>query len=132
MTVSGPPRRYEAGPGIRARGLRTHAQAHAVEAADRAATGGDGVDAQDGRAQPDARDFDVERAFVFAGEVADVGGCAAHVEGDDLGEARGLRGARRADDAAGGSREDRVLAVEGLGVAQAARGLHELQACARE
>ena len=47
-------------------------------------------------------------------------------------ETRGLGRARGADDAAGGSRQDRILAMKGLRVAQAARGLHELQARARQ
>jgi hypothetical protein len=54
-----------------------------------------------GSAQAHAADFDIQRAFEISGDVADVGGRTAHVEGDDAIEAAALRGARRTDDAAG-------------------------------
>jgi hypothetical protein len=68
----------------------------------------------------------------LAGEVSNVSGCAAHVEADDLVDAGLLRSARRADDAARGTGENRVLAVELLGVGETARRLHELQLHAGE
>ena len=109
-----------AGPGIRARGLRADAEARAVERADRAAAGGDGVDAHHRRAQAHAGDLGVERALVFAGAVRDVGRRAAHVEADDAVEAREPRHLDRADDAARGAGQDRVLALEQVRVGEAA------------
>ena len=50
---------------------------------------------------------------------------AAHVEGDDLVEARLPRGLHRADDAAGRAAQDGVLALEERGVGQAPARLHE-------
>ena len=116
------------GAGIGAGRLRPDAKARAVERADRAAAGRDRVDAHHRRAQPHARDLGHERALVLAGPVRDVGGRAAHVEADDPVEARLPRHLDRADDAARGSGQDRVLALEEMRVGQAAARLHELQA----
>ena len=58
----------------------------------------------------------------------DVGRRAAHVESDDPVEAGEARHLDRADDASGGTREDRVLALEQVRVGEPARRLHELQA----
>ena len=57
----------------------------------------------------------------------DVGRGAAHVEGDDLLQAGRSGGAHRADDAAGGTREDGVLAVQQATLGESPAGLHELQ-----
>ena len=114
-------------PRIRTGRLGADAEARSVEAADRAAAGRDRVDPHHRRAQPDARDLRHERAFVLAGVVRDVGRGPAHVEADDpieTGEARNLDGA---DDAAGRTRQDRVLALEEPRVGEPPRRLHELQ-----
>ena len=127
VTVSGPPRRYAAGPGIRARGLGPDAKARAVERADRAAARRHRVDAHHRRAQPHAGDFGDEGALVLAGPVRDVGRRAAHVEADDPVEAREPRHFDRADDAARRAGQDRVLALEQVRVGEPAARLHELQ-----
>jgi hypothetical protein len=57
----------------------------------------------------------------------DIGRGAAHVETDDLADARLLRRARRADDATGRTGENRVLAVKLLCIGQPTGRLHELQ-----
>ena len=80
-----------------------------------------------GAREPHAGDLGDERALVLAGVVRDVGRRAAHVEADDLVEAREPRNLDRADDAAGRTRQDRVLALEAMGVGQPAARLHELQ-----
>ena len=103
------------------------AQPRTVEVQDRAAAGRDGVDAHHRRAHPHARDLGLELALELAGVVRDVGRRAAHVEADHAVEARALAGARHADDAAGRTGQDRVLAVEAARVGQAAVRLHELQ-----
>jgi len=95
---------------------------------DRAAAGGDRVDAHHRRAHAHAGDFRIEGALVVAVIVGDVGRGAAHVEADDLVEAGELGRLDHADDAAGWAGEQRVLALEEGGVGQAARRHHEHQA----
>ena len=119
------------GPRIGARRLGPDAKARAVERADRAAARRDRVDAHHRRAQAHARHLRHERALVLARPVRDVGGRAAHVEADDAVEAGQPRHLHRADDAAGGSGQDRVLALEQMRVGEPAARLHELQAQAR-
>ena len=94
---------------------------------DRAAACRDGMDAHHRRAHPHARDLGLEGPLIGACVVADIGRGPAHVEADQLVEAGGLGGAHHADDAAGGAREDRVLALEQRSVGQAAIRLHEHQ-----
>ena len=94
---------------------------------DRAAARGDRVDAHHRRAHPDAGDLGLERAFVLAIEMRDVGGRAAHVEADHAIEAGALARARHRDDAARRSRENRVLAREQVRRGEPARGHHEHQ-----
>ena len=113
------------GAGVGAGAHRPHAQAHAVEEADGAATGGHGVDLQHGSGEAHAGDDGFVGAFELAGIVRDVGGSAAHVEAEGVGEAGAARGGGHADDAAGGAGEHRVAAAEGVGVREAAIGLHE-------
>jgi hypothetical protein len=115
-------------PGVRARALGADTQARTVEAEDRSAAGGDGVDAHHRRAHANARHLGLESALEFAGVVAHVGRGAAHVEADDLAMAAGDGGAHHADDAAGRARQDRVLALEAMRLGQAPAGLHEEQA----
>lgn len=120
------------GPGRRARRVGADPVAAAVEVQDGAAARCDRVDVQHGSAQPDARDLCGEDPFVLSREVRDVRGGAAHVEADDLVEARALRHARHADDPAGRAGQDGVLAAELVRLGQAAVGLHEHQPYAVE
>ena len=143
--------------GIGAGRLRPHAEAGAVETQDGSAARGHGVDAQHGRAYAHARDLTFEGAFVcsrggcrlgaagfglgrfgIAGfgtgrreirsiVMRHVGGCAAHVEADDLVEPGHARGAHHADHAAGRTGQHAVLALEQAGVGQPAVRLHEHQ-----
>ena len=113
--------------GHRAGAVRPDPEALPVIGADRAAARRDGVDLQHRRAHPDPGDGPLAGPLVGAGEMRDVGRGAAHVEADDLVEARLGRGPRHADDAAGGAGQDRVLAAKGGGIGQAAVRLHEEQ-----
>ncbi|MNS93789.1 hypothetical protein D3C72_1279830 [compost metagenome] len=90
------------------------------------------MDAHHGRAHAHSRHLGLELALEFARVVRHVGGRAAHVEADDFRKARDLAGAHHADDAAGRSGQNRVLAAEAVRVGQAAAGLHEHQADARQ
>ncbi len=117
--------------GIGARRVRSDAQPRAVELQLRTATGGHGVDAHHRCPHPDAGNQGLERALVLAGEMRDVGRRAPHVEPDDAIEAGQPRDLGHPDDAACGPRKDGVLALERMGVGQAAARLHELQAHAR-
>ena len=119
------------GPGARPRRFGPHPQTRSVEADDGTAAGRNGVDAHHGRADPHTADLCVERPFVFAREMAHIGGRAAHVEADELGMPGGLRRAHHADDSAGRPRQDRILALEMMRLGQAARTLHEEKRHAR-
>ena len=110
---------------IGARRIGTNPVARAVEMQDRATARRHRVDAHHGGAHAHAGDQGLEGALVFAVVVGDVGRRAAHVEGDDPVEARHVRGAHGADDAAGRPREDAVLALEEPGVGEPAVRLHE-------
>ena len=88
---------------IGAGALGPDAQAAIVEADDGTAPGRHGVDVEHRHAQAHARDFRLEGAFIGAGEVGDVGRCAAHVESDDPVEAGGAGRFGHGDDAAGGA-----------------------------
>ena len=114
--------------GVGAGRIRADAQARAVEMQDRAAAGRDRVDAHHRRAHAHAGHQGLEFALEFTGVVRHVGGGAAHVEADDLVEARLFAGAHHADDAAGRAGQDGVLAAEAVRVGQAAARLHEHQA----
>ncbi len=118
--------------GVGAGRVRPDAKPRPVEVQDRAAAGGDGVDAHHRRPHAHAGHQGVELAFVLAGEVRDVGRRAAHVETDDAVEAGHAAGAHHADDAAGRPRQDGVLALEAVRVGQAAAGLHEQQPRVRQ
>ncbi len=114
--------------GIGAGAVGTDAEARAVEMQHRAAAGRDGVDEHHRRAHPHAGDFGFERALVFAVVVRHVGRGAAHVEADQLLEARLAAGLGHADHAAGGAGQDGVLALEQFGGGEPARRHHEHQA----
>ena len=87
-------------PGIRAGRVRADAEARAVEMQDRAAARRDGVDLHHRRAQRTPATSVSKRALELAGVVRHVGRGAAHVEADDLVEARQPRRCDHADDAA--------------------------------
>jgi hypothetical protein len=61
---------------------------------------------------PRISDLVFEGVVVHAIEARDIGAGAAHVEGDDAVEARGLALCRGADHAAGGAAEEAVLGTE--------------------
>ena len=115
------------GSRVGGRGLRTHTQARAIEADDRAAPRRDAVNAHHGRANPDTADFGIESALVLTRIVADIGGSAPHVEADEFAMAGGLGGAHHADDAAGRTGQNRILALEMIRLGQSARALHEIE-----
>ncbi len=123
-TVPAVARRARVGAGR----VRPDAVARSVEMQDRAAAGGDGVDAHHRRAHAHSGHLRLEGALELPGVVGNVGRSPAHVEADDLPEARGKRGAHRADDAARRPREDAVLAGEAARVGEAAVRLHEHEA----
>ena len=118
------------GPRIGAGTFRPHLQTPVAERADRPAAGRHRVNIHHRRAHPHARDFGFETAFVFAGEMADIGAGAAHVKADQPVEPGLLRGLDHADDAPRGPAQDRVLALEQACVRQPAVGLHEQQPAA--
>ncbi|CKU30688.1 Uncharacterised protein [Mycobacterium tuberculosis] len=93
----------------------------------RPAAGGHRVDVQHRRAQPDPGNLGREDAFVLAGVVRHVGRGAAHVEANNMIEAGQRRHPHHADDAAGRTRQNRVLAAEVPGLRQPPVGLHEHQ-----
>jgi hypothetical protein len=95
--------------GHRAGAVRADAGAGAVEVEDGTPAGGDRVDRHHRRAHPHAGHHRLEGALELAVVERDVGGGAAHVEADDLAEARHGGGARRTDDAAG--RPDRMASL---------------------
>ena len=103
------------------------AEARAVEMQDRAAAGRDGMDQHHRRAHAHAGDLGLERALVFAVEMRHVGRGAAHVEADEAIETRLPSGFRHSDHAAGGTGQDRVLALEQFGSGQSAGRHHEHQ-----
>ncbi len=113
--------------GVGPRAVRPDAQPRPVEMQDRAATRRHRVDRHHRRAHAHAGHLGLERALEPAGVQRDVGRGAAHVEADDVVQPGHRRGARGADDAAGRARQDRVLALEGVRLRQAAVRLHEIQ-----
>src|SRR2546426_11915630 len=94
----GAPSPIAGGTRIRPSRIRADAVAGTVEMQDRAAAGGDGVDAHHRRAHAHAGDAGLEFALELAGVMRYVGGRAAHVEADDAVEARGDGGPHCADD----------------------------------
>ena len=114
--------------GIGAGGIRADAKARPIEVQHRAAAGRDRVNEHHRRAHAHARHLGLEGALVFAVVVRHVGRGAAHVEADQMGEARLASGLGHADHAAGRAGQDGVLALEQLGGGEAARRHHEHQA----
>ena len=112
-------------PRIGAGGIRPDAKARPVVMQDRAAARRHRMDPHHGRAHAHARDLGLEGALEIAVVMRDVGGGAAHVEADDLGEPRLARRLHRADHAAGRAGEDAVLALEARRIGEPAVGLHE-------
>ena len=112
-------------PRVGARRLRTHTHPASVEANDRTSTRGDGVDVDHRGPYPYAGDLGFEDTLELACVVGDVGGRTAHVEADLTVEARGRRRLDHADDATGRSAQERVLALEAVGIGQPTVRLHE-------
>src|SRR5579885_1147376 len=75
-----------------------------------------------------ARDDRLEGPLELTVKMGDVGRRATHVEADYALRARFLSRTNHTDDSAGGSGENRILAVKPAGFHQAAVGLHEEQA----
>ena len=111
--------------GVRPGRLRSHPVAGAVERANRAASRRHGVDHHHRGTHAHARHHGLESTLVGAVVVGDVGRGPAHVERDDAPVSSVRRGLRCSHDAAGGSRQDGVLALEQPGVGKAAVRLHE-------
>ncbi len=114
-------------PGPRARRVRAHLVAAALEVQDGPAAGRDRMDGQHRGAHPDAGDLRLVLPLQLPREVGHVGGRAAHVEADDPGKAGRPRRLGHADDAAGRAGQDRVLAAEARRAGKATVGLHEQQ-----
>ena len=112
-------------PGIGARGVRSHPEARLVVMQDRAAARRDRMDQHHRCAHACSRDHALEGALIRAVIVADIGGRAAHVEADDLGEAGAVCRLDRADHSACRPGQDRVFAAKQIGRGESARGLHE-------
>jgi len=74
-----------------------------------------------------AGNFAVQAAFELAPEQGDIGRCTAHVEADQFFQPRRLADLGHADQAAGRTGQDAVLALEVCGRNQAAIRLHEFQ-----
>ena len=87
-------------PRIGAGGIRAYSKARAVKMQDRAAAGCHCVDRHHRHAQAHACHFRFVDALERAVETRDIGGRAAHVEADDMIEARFARRLRHADYAA--------------------------------
>ena len=98
--------------GIGARAVGSDPEACPVEVQDRAATCRHGVNEHHRGAHAHAGNLGLERAFVLAVEVRDVGGGAAHVEADEVREPRLAPALRHPHHAGGRSGQDRVLALE--------------------
>ncbi len=105
--------------------VEANAEARAVIVEDRAAASRDRMDRHHRRAHPRPGHHALEAPLIGAVVMADIGRRAAHVEADDLGEACCPRGLNRPHHAAGGARQDGVLAPEQCRRGQPARGLHE-------
>ena len=115
------------GSRVRPGRLGSHPIAGSVERADRASARCNRVDHHHRGAHAHPGHHRLERALVGAVVVGDVGRGPAHVERDDARVAGVCRGLGRAHDAAGGTGQDRVLALEQLRVGEAAVRLHEHQ-----
>ncbi len=114
--------------GHRSGAVRADPEPSPVIMADRAAARSDGVDLEHRRAHPDSGDDCLVGPLVNPGMMRHVGRGAAHVEADHPVEPRLPSRPRHSDDSAGRAGEDRVLALEGGGVGEAAGRLHEEEA----
>ena len=92
---------------------------------DRAAACGHGMDQHHRCTHANASHFRLKGALIFAVKMRHIRRGAAHVEANDIGKARLLAGLGKANHAAGGARQDRVLALEHIGRRQTARRHHE-------
>ena len=120
------------GAGNGSGGLRADLQrAGRVHPRKRAAACAGGVNVEHGHADRESGDlaFGAGGGLACGVEKSDVGGCSAHVEGEDAIDAGSAGNAERADDAAGGSGEDGAdgLARGGCGGENSAGGLHDAE-----
>jgi hypothetical protein len=112
-------------PGLRAGAGGADGQGQPNPARDRAAAGGDGVDVEGRRAQPQTGHRDVGDRRRLVDHRADVGRRAAHVERDARAEPAAPRDGAGGDHAAGGTRQHQRAAARAIGRHQlAARGHH--------
>ena len=121
------------------RTLRAHPKPRPVKLQQRAPTCGHGVDAHHGRAHAHPCHLGFELALKLTRKMAHVSRGAAHVKANHPGGAiqsfamgkRQLGRAGHAHNATRWPRQNRILALEGMGIGQATRGLHEVQRHAR-
>ena len=111
--------------------FRPHPQSRAVESNNGPAAGGNAVNAHHRRANPHAAHLGIECPFELAGEMTHIGGGSPHVEADQLLVPARLRRAHHADNAAGRTRKNGILAVKALRLRQPAGALHEKDRHAR-
>ena len=112
---------------ISARAFRSHLKPPVAEGADRPAASGNRMNIHHRGTHPDACHLGLERPFVIARIVADIGRRAAHVKADQLAETGGLAGFDHADDPPRRTGQNRVFSLKQRRIRQPARGLHEQQ-----
>ncbi len=113
--------------GICPRTLRADPKTGPVKCQDRATARRHRVNAHHGRPHAHAGHLGLELAFELARVVRHIGRGAAHVKADDLLDARNLRRAGHAHNAARRAAQNRVLTLKHVGFGQATGGLHEEQ-----
>ena len=114
--------------GVGARAFGSHGRLHAVEAADRPAAGGHGLDGHHRGHHAHARLLGLVLQLVAPVVARDVGAGSAHVEPDGPIEPGRAGNVRKPYDTAGRPGEDAVLAHEPVGLDQPARRSQDLQA----
>ena len=111
--------------GIGACRIRSDTETPGVVMQDRTAACGNGVDQHHRRAHTHTGNFRFKSAFIFAVEMRDIRGGAAHVKADDIRETSRFAGPGEADDAACRAGEDCILALKQIGCGETARRHHE-------
>ena len=98
-----------------------------VKIDNRSAPGSDGMNMHHRRTHPHSRYHGLEASLKFPVVMGDISGCPAHIKTDEFGIAgHGCR-LDHADNTAGRAGKDGILALEQLGIGQAAVGLHKHQ-----
>ena len=114
--------------GIGAGGLRPYPETGAVKTDNGTAARGHRMNIHHRRAHPHTGYLRLEAALILAVVMAHVRGGAAHIKADQFVKTVHCGGAGHAYDSARGAGEDGILALEAMGVGEAAVGLHEHQA----